>query len=229
METQTIARRDFLKLLGASAGTIVGLQMIQTLANVAQSAEASEAGSSPHKWAMVIDQSKCTGCGQCTLTCRAHNDVPPTISWNRVIEAGQAGDKKVFLSRPCMHCEHAPCVEVCPVGASYRRADGIVMMDYDKCIGCRYCMMACPYNNRYYHAEPQNYFGEEGPTAWPYSQLSRQSRRKAAASSRPSYPSARISPKPSRMAIMPISFETTSWLPHSSSSPPVSLVVIRPR
>jgi Fe-S-cluster-containing dehydrogenase component len=110
-------------------------------------------GSSPYRWAMVIDQNKCTGCGQCTLACRARNDVAPNISWNRVLEAGQVGDKKVYISRPCMQCEHAPCVEVCMVGASYYRPDGIVMMDYDKCIGCRYCEVACPYNARAFNWE----------------------------------------------------------------------------
>ena len=76
-------------------------------------------GSSPHKWVMVIDQAKCVGCGRCTLACRATNDVRPEISWNVVLKTGQVGDKDVFLPRPCMHCEHAPCVEVCPVEASY--------------------------------------------------------------------------------------------------------------
>jgi Fe-S-cluster-containing dehydrogenase component len=147
MENQSFKRRDFLKIVAVGSAAVGGLRLARATA-------ASETGeSSPHKWVMVIDQAKCTGCGYCTLACRANNDVPPEISWNRVIEAGQVGDKKVFLSRPCMHCEHPPCVEVCMVKASYRRADGIVMMDYDRCIGCRYCEVACPYNARAFNWE----------------------------------------------------------------------------
>ncbi|OGN74594.1 MAG: hypothetical protein A2X25_05700 [Chloroflexi bacterium GWB2_49_20] len=97
---------------------------------------------------MVIDQSKCIGCGYCTLACRAHNDVPQDISWNQVIQVEDIDGKDVFIPRPCMHCAKAPCVDVCPVKASYYRPDGIVMMDYDRCIGCRYCEAACPYNAR---------------------------------------------------------------------------------
>jgi phenylacetyl-CoA:acceptor oxidoreductase subunit 1 len=143
MDNQKIGRRDFLKALAAGTVTLVGLGIVR------QSAPASEeTPTGSYKWVMVIDQAKCTGCGYCTLACRAHNDVPPDISWNRVIETGQVGDKKVYLPRPCMHCEHPPCAEVCPVKATYRRADGIVMMDYNRCIGCRYCEVACPYGAR---------------------------------------------------------------------------------
>jgi phenylacetyl-CoA:acceptor oxidoreductase subunit 1 len=144
--TTKLGRREFLKLAAFSGAAAVGLKKVRGI-----SASSGEKG--PHQWAMVIDQNKCTGCGYCTNACRAHNDVPPEISWNRVIEAGQVGDRTIYLSRPCMQCEHAPCVEVCPVGASYYRSDGIVMMDYDKCIGCRYCEIACPYGGRAFNWE----------------------------------------------------------------------------
>ena len=101
-----------------------------------------------HQWAMVIDQSKCTGCGYCVMACRAHNDVSPRDHLESCPRGRKVGDKKVYLPRPCMQCEKAPCVDVCLVGASYYRPDGIVMMDYDRCIGCRYCEVACPYGAR---------------------------------------------------------------------------------
>ncbi len=142
MSDGNVSRRDLLKVAGVAAAAVAGLQVIQK-ANASESAP-----SGGRQWAMVIDQSKCTGCGYCVMACRAHNDISPDITWNPVIEAGQIGDQKVYLPRPCMQCAKAPCVEVCPVKASYYRPDGIVMMDYDRCIGCRYCEVACPYGAR---------------------------------------------------------------------------------
>lgn len=147
MKTPTIGRRGFLQAMAATAASIAGLRL-------ARKASASgPEGSSPYSWAMVIDQAKCIGCGHCTLACRAHNDVPPQISWNRVIRVGDYKGKPVFLPRPCQHCEHAPCVEVCMVRAVTYRADGLVMMNYDRCIGCRYCEVACPYGARAFNWE----------------------------------------------------------------------------
>lgn len=146
-ENKGIQRRDFLKFLAVGTVAAGGLR----LANRTSASETG--GSSPYKWVMVIDQDKCTGCGQCSLSCQAHNDVSPDISWNRVLDAGKVGDQQVYIPRPCMHCEEAPCVNACMVGASTRRPDGIVMMDYDKCIGCRYCEVACPYGARAFNWE----------------------------------------------------------------------------
>lgn len=142
MSDTDFSRRDLLKVAGVAAAAVAGLQVI----NKANASESAPSGG--RQWAMVIDQSKCTGCGYCVMACRAHNDVAPDITWNPVLQDGQVGDQKVYLPRPCMQCSKAPCVEVCPVKASYYRPDGIVMMDYDRCIGCRYCEVACPYGAR---------------------------------------------------------------------------------
>ncbi len=146
MSNQNISRRDFIKLTAVGLAVAAGTRAITK-------ADASEGAKGEHQWAMVIDQSNCIGCGYCTLACQARNDVNPDIEWNKVISTGMLDGKMTYLPRPCMHCEHAPCVEVCPVGASYYRDDGIVMMDYDKCIGCRYCMIACPYEARSFNWE----------------------------------------------------------------------------
>lgn len=145
--SKKIERRDFLKLLAAGAVTVVGVK--QGSATRAS----GPVGSSPHSWVMVIDQNLCTGCGYCTLACQAHNDIHPDIEWTRVIYDRKVGERDTFLPRPCQHCDHAPCISVCPVGASYKRADGIVMMNYDRCIGCRYCEIACPYQARAFNWE----------------------------------------------------------------------------
>jgi len=147
MSEKKVNRRDFLKIAAVGVAAAAGTRSLHR-------ADASSGGEKgPHQWAMVIIQAKCAGCNYCTLACRAHNDVSPDISWNVVIPAGDVGGHQVFLPRPCMHCEKAPCVEVCMVGASYYRPDGIVMMDYDKCIGCRYCEVACPYQARSFNWE----------------------------------------------------------------------------
>jgi Fe-S-cluster-containing dehydrogenase component len=142
MRTVKINRRDFIKIAAVGAASLASAEMIQRV----QATEPAPAGG--RKWAMVIDQSKCTGCGYCTLACRAHNDISPDISWNVVTRTGMVGGKDIYVARPCMQCAHAPCVDVCPVRASTYRPDGIVVMDYDRCIGCRYCEVACPYGAR---------------------------------------------------------------------------------
>ncbi len=147
MNEQNMNRRDFLKLAAIGAAAAAGTR-------IARPAGASSgAPQGEHQWAMVMDQSKCVGCGYCTLACQAHNDVNPDIEWNTVTQTGSLDGKHVYLPRPCMQCEKAPCVEVCPVEATYYRDDGIVMMDYDRCIGCRYCEVACPYQARSFNWE----------------------------------------------------------------------------
>ena len=147
MSMDNLNRRGFLKTVGLGALAVTGLKVVRGESNSEPEA------TSPHQWAMVVDQSKCVGCGYCTKACKAHNDVAPSINWNKLAHCGEVGEQEIFLPSPCMHCEHAPCVDVCPVKASYYRPDGIVMMDYDRCIGCRYCEVACPYMARSFNWE----------------------------------------------------------------------------
>ncbi|MEJ2556019.1 MAG: 4Fe-4S dicluster domain-containing protein [Anaerolineae bacterium] len=106
---------------------------------------------SERRWGMVIDLSKCVACDACTVSCKAENKTPPGVNYTVVLkeEVGTYPNvREVFLPRPCMHCENPPCVEVCPVGATHQTEEGTVVIDYDVCIGCRYCITACPYGAR---------------------------------------------------------------------------------
>jgi len=103
------------------------------------------------RWVMVIDQRKCVGCHACTIGCVAENKLPPGVVYRPVVteERGEFPNVHLkFTPRPCMQCEKPPCVPVCPVKATWRRPDGVTVVDYDRCIGCRYCLTACPYGAR---------------------------------------------------------------------------------
>jgi len=103
------------------------------------------------KWGMVIDLRKCVGCETCTVSCKAENRTPPGVSYNQVFveeEGTFPNVSRTNIARPCMHCDKPPCASVCPVRATYKAENGIVVQDADRCIGCRYCMVACPYGAR---------------------------------------------------------------------------------
>ncbi|MBI3910280.1 MAG: 4Fe-4S dicluster domain-containing protein [Armatimonadetes bacterium] len=125
-----------------------------------------------YRYGMVIDTRRCVGCKACVVACKAENRTPPGVAYTVVLDEAlenRPNDKPLFMTKPCFHCEYPPCVDVCPVAATTKRSqDGIVVVDYDRCIGCRYCITACPYGSRYFD------FGENYPAvAWPtpYSQV----------------------------------------------------------
>ena len=113
------------------------------------------------RWGMVIDLKRCIGCYGCQLACKAEHSTPPGVYYARVLkhEEGQYPTvRQLFLPVLCNHCEDPPCVDACPTGASFKWEDGIVDINHDLCVGCRACMMACPYTNRYFNDQPQHYF-----------------------------------------------------------------------
>ncbi len=120
------------------------------------------------RYVMVADLRRCVGCQTCTAACKEANGTPPGVQWRRVldIEAGEYPDvSRVFVPSGCQHCDRPPCMEVCPTTATGKRADGLVTIDYDLCIGCSYCIMACPYEARSKVDEAQFAFGDEGTAA----------------------------------------------------------------
>lgn len=124
----------------------------------------SEAQQHTPRWGMVVDLNRCVGCQTCTIACKHANDTPPGVQWRQVLDVEQGTFPDVqreFLVTGCQHCAEPPCVPVCPTGATRQRADGLVTMDYDTCIGCAYCAVACPYQARTIVHDREWFYGEE--------------------------------------------------------------------
>jgi len=151
----SLSRREF---LGAGTAAVAGTALAPgvRLIELAAARRPEDAVSAKQRWGLLVDTSKCSeGCTACVDACHEENGItdhgkPLTdAQWIRKVEArdpqtGYAHSLPVM----CLHCETPPCVDVCPTGASFRRSDGIVLVDKHICIGCRYCMMACPYKAR---------------------------------------------------------------------------------
>lgn len=121
------------------------------------------------KWVMVQDLAKCDGCGKCTEACAKMHFIPmgrqyrPILQWIPVLVLRDARlAAPYFFPRPCFHCDEPPCTKVCPVNATYKTQDGTVLIDRDRCIGCRFCIAACPYGVRTFNwGRPHNLPVEE--------------------------------------------------------------------
>jgi tetrathionate reductase subunit B len=154
-------RRKFLKtggILLAGSSCLYGLRILPPPKVKASGSPAKATGK---KWGMVIDLTKCSkDCNECTIACRTENNVAfhGDQRWDvhRIRKANirnedSPNEKEKPVPLLCNHCEDPPCVQVCPVQATYKRHDGIVIVDHHRCMGCRYCMIACPYNARYFN------------------------------------------------------------------------------
>ncbi len=151
-----LSRRELLQIAGATGATALVTGLVTSgplspdaVVGIKRETSAHGGALGEHQWSMVIDLEKCIGCQYCIWACQATNDVPEDeMRWNIGFPERTESGADFFMTRPCFHCKDAPCVKVCPVGATWIREDGIVAMDYTRCIGCRYCQVACPYDAR---------------------------------------------------------------------------------
>lgn len=180
-ELESDSRREFLKhlLSGAASATVLLVFGPAALGRSGQEYRLWKDRSAEHEWAYVIDINKCIGCGACVRACQAENNVPAGVfrTWiERFVitgegvyvdspEGGIDGFEEVnaeirdqansayFVPKMCNHCAEPPCVQVCPVGATYKSPEGFVLIDHEHCLGCAYCVQGCPYGARFINPE----------------------------------------------------------------------------
>jgi Fe-S-cluster-containing dehydrogenase component len=172
---KTYQRREFLAELAKIPCATLLLGVTGPLKVLADDGEGGY-DAAEHYYAMGIQLEKCIGCGKCVQACKTENDVPEEPFYFRTwieryviyedgdvqVDSPEGGingfppleeDKNIlrtfFVPKLCNHCDNPPCVQVCPVGATFKSVDGVVLVDKDYCIGCRYCIQACPYGARY--------------------------------------------------------------------------------
>lgn len=181
MTSKQINRRTFLRSSFASLGALLLADLAR--AEEKTRSWTLENGYNPqdHYWGMGIDVNKCIGCGRCAAACKTENEVPQApfffrtwveryqvfedgsvhvdspdgavMGFTDIRDNGQAPIRSFFVPKICNHCDNPPCVQVCPVGATFKTADGVILVDSQYCIGCRYCIQACPYGARFLHPE----------------------------------------------------------------------------
>ncbi|MFQ5872949.1 MAG: 4Fe-4S dicluster domain-containing protein [Dehalococcoidia bacterium] len=158
-----VSRRRLLKLMGAAGATAIAAPLMPTVLNKVSHSSSQAFGETDgnksrrlRRWAMIIDLRRCDGCQsidkppQCTEACIEGHFVPRPMEWIEAYEHDLPGGGTQFLPTPCMQCQNPPCVNVCPVGATWSTPEGVVLIDQDRCIGCRMCMAACPYERRFF-------------------------------------------------------------------------------
>lgn len=122
--------------------------------DVARLTKMGRDGLAGHRWVMVIDLSKCRNARKCVQACQsAHHLRPYEYHINTLVMQESVNTAPYYMPKPCQHCDNPPCVAVCPVDATFKRQDGIVLIDNERCIGCRFCVAACPYSARMFHWE----------------------------------------------------------------------------
>ncbi len=172
-------RRAFFKKMAAFLPPLLSGTAIGSLVNAAKALAEDvkqKYNAADHYYSMGINVDQCIGCARCMVACKEENDVPKDVpfyrTWveryyiktdgevivqNITSPPAHVEEKELlrsfFVPKLCNHCENAPCVQVCPVGATFMTEDGVVVVDEDRCIGCRYCVQACPYGARYIHPE----------------------------------------------------------------------------
>jgi len=149
-----LSRRSVLAGLAAvatTAGVGTGARTLVSYREQEQAAGTGTAAGPAHAWCMVIDLRYCDGCAKCTAACQARHSLREDQTWIKVYAMTDADGGTFHMPRPCMMCEDPPCLKVCPVGATVRTGEGLVLVDTGTCVGSRACMGACPYEARYFN------------------------------------------------------------------------------